>query len=64
MLILTRKSGASINIGDEIKVTVLEIRGSQVRLGISAPKHIQVDREEITERKRIENRQENGGKNA
>ena len=58
MLILTRKSGASINIGDEIKVTVLEIRGSQVRLGISAPKHIQVDREEITERKRIEHRQE------
>jgi carbon storage regulator len=58
MLILSRKADESINIGDDIKVTVLEIRGSQVRLGISAPKHIQVDREEITERKRIENRQD------
>jgi carbon storage regulator len=58
MLILSRRADESINIGDEIKVTVLEIRGSQVRIGISAPKHIQVDREDITERKRIEHRQE------
>jgi carbon storage regulator len=58
MLILSRRADESINIGDDIKVTVLEIRGSQVRIGISAPKHIQVDREDITERKRIEHRQE------
>jgi carbon storage regulator len=58
MLILTRRVTESLNIGDDIKVTVLEIRGSQVRIGVSAPKHIQVDREEITERKRLERRQE------
>ena len=58
MLILSRKEDQTINIGDDIKITVLEIRGSQVRIGISAPKHIQVDREEITERKKIEHRQE------
>jgi carbon storage regulator len=58
MLVLTRRVAKSLNIGDDIKVTVLEIRGSQVRIGVRAPKHIQVDREEITERKRIEHRQE------
>jgi carbon storage regulator len=58
MLILSRRTGESLNIGDDIKVTVLEIRGSQVRIGVSAPKHIQVDREEITERKKLEHRQE------
>lgn len=58
MLILTRRTNESLNIGDDIKVTVLEIRGGQVRIGVSAPKHIAVDREEITERKRVEHRQE------
>jgi carbon storage regulator len=48
MLILSRRVGESLNIGDDVKVTVLEIRGGQVRIGVSAPKHIQVDREEIT----------------
>lgn len=47
MLILSRKKDESIRIGDEIKVTVLELRGGQVRLGITAPVSIAVHREEI-----------------
>lgn len=49
MLILTRKLGESILIGDEIKVTFLEIRGKQIRVGIEAPKSVTVHREEIYE---------------
>lgn len=56
MLILTRHSGQTINIGKDIKVTVCGVRGGQVRIGVDAPKEITVDREEVTERKRIENR--------
>lgn len=48
MLILTRKTGESINIGDDITVTVLGVQGQQVRIGITAPKHVPVNREEIT----------------
>ncbi|NLY89964.1 MAG: carbon storage regulator CsrA [Firmicutes bacterium] len=47
MLVLTRKTNESIMIGDEIKVTVVEVRGDQVKLGITAPKRISVHREEI-----------------
>jgi carbon storage regulator len=47
MLILTRKVGESITIGDDIKITVLGIQGQQVRLGIVAPQKIAVHREEI-----------------
>ncbi|MFN8105201.1 MAG: carbon storage regulator CsrA [Acidimicrobiia bacterium] len=47
MLVLTRKPNQSINIGDDIVVTVLEVRGDQVRLGIEAPRHVGVQREEI-----------------
>ncbi|MCX7817058.1 MAG: carbon storage regulator CsrA [Syntrophales bacterium] len=47
MLVLTRKTGEKVNIGDSIQVTVLEIRGSAVRLGIKAPKNVPVYREEI-----------------
>jgi carbon storage regulator len=47
MLILTRKSGEGIRIGDRITLKVIEIRGNQVRLGIDAPKDMSVHREEI-----------------
>jgi carbon storage regulator len=47
MLVLTRRLKESIKIGDEIEVTVLEINGDQVKLGISAPKNIQIYRQEI-----------------
>ncbi len=50
MLILTRRTGESIVIGDDITVTVLAINGKQIRLGIGAPKDIAVHREEIYER--------------
>lgn len=55
MLILTRKAGEEITIGDQIVISVLEVRGSQVRLGISAPHSITIHRGEIYERIREEN---------
>jgi carbon storage regulator len=50
MLILTRKLGERITIGDNIVITLLEITGSQVRLGIEAPRGISIHRQEIYER--------------
>lgn len=50
MLILTRRVGESLMVGDEIIVTVLGIKGNQVRLGVNAPKEVAVHREEIYQR--------------
>jgi carbon storage regulator len=55
MLILTRKLGEKINIGDDITVTLLEIKGAQVKLGIDAPKRVGIHRNEIYEKIREEN---------
>jgi carbon storage regulator len=52
MLILTRRAGEALRIGDDIEVTVMAVNGSQVRIGINAPRDVAVDREEIAERKR------------
>jgi carbon storage regulator len=47
MLVLTRHANQSIMIGQDVVVTVLEVRGDQVRLGIQAPRHVEVHREEV-----------------
>jgi carbon storage regulator len=49
MLVLTRKVGQSIVIGEDVEVVVLEVRGEQVRIGIKAPKHVMVHRKEVYE---------------
>lgn len=54
MLILTRRVGESLMIGDNVDITVLGIRGNQVRIGINAPKDVSVHREEIYDRIRYE----------
>lgn len=50
MLILTRRVGETLMIGDNVTVTVLRVKGNQVRLGVNAPKDVSVHREEIFER--------------
>ena len=55
MLILTRRRGESIVIGGEIEVTLLQVQGDQVRLGITAPKDVSVHRKEVLEQIRAEN---------
>jgi carbon storage regulator len=56
MLILTRRAGESVIIGDDVKITVLAVKGNQIRLGIDAPRDVSVHREEIYER--IQNEKE------
>lgn len=50
MLILTRKVGESLLIGDDIAITILNVRGNQVKIGVKAPKDVSVHREEIYQR--------------
>ena len=50
MLVLSRRADESVFIGDDIKITVLDIRGGKVRLGITAPESIKVHREEVYQR--------------
>jgi carbon storage regulator len=50
MLLLTRRVGETIVIGDDIRITITDVRGMQVRVGIEAPRHIPVHREEVAER--------------
>lgn len=57
MLVLTRKAGESVMIGDDVVVTVLETRGDVVRIGINAPRSIQVHREEVYQELQAVNRE-------
>ena len=50
MLVLSRKAEESMYIGDDIKITVLDIRGGQIRIGITAPQDIKIHREEVYQR--------------
>ncbi len=54
MLILTRRIGESVKINEDITVTVLGIKGNQVRIGVDAPRHVSVHREEIYQRMKNE----------
>jgi carbon storage regulator len=50
MLILTRRVGETLKIGDDVDITVFSVKGNQIRIGITAPKHVAVHREEIFEK--------------
>ena len=63
MLILTRRVGESLMIGDNVNVTVLGIKGNQVRIGVNAPKDVAVHREEIYQRIQQEGAQEIASQN-
>ena len=62
MLILTRRAGETVMIGSDITITVLGVKGNQVRIGINAPKDVAVHREEIFERIQSEQASAGSGK--
>jgi carbon storage regulator len=62
MLLLTRKLGENIRIGDDVKITIVEVKGNHVKLGIDAPPSVKVHREEIYERIQEENRRAQAAK--
>jgi carbon storage regulator len=62
MLILTRRVGETVMIGNDVTVTILGVKGNQVRVGINAPKNVAVHREEIYERIKREQQGESQGK--
>ena len=63
MLILTRRVGETLVIGDDVTITVLGVRGNQVRVGVNAPKDVAVHREEIYQRIQDEKTDENSYEN-
>lgn len=60
MLVLSRRPGESIVIGNQVVVTILEVRGDQVRVGVDAPREVQVHREEVFRQLEAENAQAAG----
>jgi len=62
MLILTRRVGETVMVGDEITVTVLGVKGNQVRIGVNAPRNVSVHREEIYQRIRSEQEEDGAEK--
>ena len=51
MMVLSRRTGESIIIGDDVRVVIVAVKGDQVRLGIQAPRDIEIDRQEVRDRK-------------
>jgi carbon storage regulator len=64
MLILTRRLGESLSIGDDVKLTVLSIKANQVRIGIEAPKEVSIQRTELLEKNQEEESEKENEENA
>lgn len=62
MLILTRRVGETLMVGDDVSITVLGVKGNQVRVGINAPKDVPIHREEIYQKIKAKKDEENLGK--